>query len=87
MINKRHRITLTQQLFEGLLKARNKSILLAGNHEIASGDWLRVSENIEETSVVTGRYQDFVVTKITPMPSSAYKGLALLQLQKHFQYQ
>lgn len=87
MENKRYTITLTQQLFESLKRSKDKSILLAGDLQISSGDWLRVTECIGKSSVTTGRYEDFTVTGITPMPSSAFKDLALLKLRKHFQYQ
>lgn len=87
MKNFEHRITLPEQLFDDLLRQNEKSIMLAGNLKIIPGDLLKVVEITKKSGINTGRYEEFIVTKITPMPSSTFEGLAILKLQKHFQYQ
>lgn len=87
MKNYKHKITLSKQLFDDLLRQNEKSVMLAGDIVIVKGDMLKIIEIIKDTGISTGRYEEYIVMKVTPMSSSAFENLVLLKLQKHFQYQ
>ena len=82
-----HGITLSEHLFEDLLRQHDKSVMLQGGTHMNSGDFIQITEITEKGDISTGRKENFIIIKVTPMSSSAFNGLVLLKLQKCFEYQ
>lgn len=87
MKTNKHGITLTENLYNELLKQNNKSIMIAGAGHMFRGDLIRITEITKNKGIATGRASNFVITGVKELTWGALNQSRILSLQKYFTYE